>query len=301
MTIPYMITIGNILTHEQKDAIEGIINSTFDEVNRHYNNYNPDSEVSQINRLKEYERFTLSEPMKVFLTRVGHMVELTDGYFDPSVAPAFMFWKETVSRGEVPNEERLKAVLRGVGWHHIHLDNGKLYKDHSATALDFGGIAKGYCIDLISERLRANGFTNHLIEWGGEIYCSGTHPEGRNWTIHVRHPYDADPSKALAALPLQDLALASSGSYFQFWDVVKNGNTIRYTHIMHPKKGELLSFSRNSPVACSVIAKTCLEADALATRAMIFNDRGEAGAWARQITNLNPEYIFLFVYPDDID
>ena len=102
---------------------------------------------------------------------------------------------------------------------------------------------------------------------GWEINTRGLHPEKRAWKIGIQ---------GLSTLDLTNSAVATSGSYVQNWTI----NSINYTHIIDPHTRLPLI---NAPISsASVIASTCLEADALATSLMLFPSKEEAEEWAKE-------------------
>gem|GEM_PF-119077 len=58
----------------------------------------------------------------------------------------------------------------------------------SALQIDLCSIAKGYAVDLASERLHAAGWHNHFIEIGGEARGRGCKPDGQPWWCHLETP-----------------------------------------------------------------------------------------------------------------
>lgn len=265
MTIPYCVQVGDRLSDEQTVQIQRLILDTFAEVNTIYNNWNPDSEVSRLGTLAAHQSIELSEPLTAFLRFVGQVVARTEGRFDPTVEPLQRVWKEHLRKGRVPERAQLAPIAQATGWHHIHLEGSSFWKDDALTALDLGGVAKGYTVDLIAERLDQAGYASIYVEWGGEIRTIGQHPEGRAWKVGI---------EGLSAIELSGAAIATSGSYIQNWTIT--GMT--YTHIIDPRTGEPL---HNCPISSvSVIAPTCAEADALATALMLFPSCAAAEAWA---------------------
>ena len=172
------------------------------------------------------------------------MTELSEGRFDPTIEPLQKLWKEHLAQGTVPSKPQIDALLPAIGWNKIHLSKGKICKDHDLTSLDLGGIAKGYCVDLLVERLNANGYPSIFVEWGGEIRTSGQHPDNRPWTIFISRFGNPDPEKALAILTLRNQAIATSGDYIQQWKVQKEntGEEAVYFHIIDPLTGQPLCF-----------------------------------------------------------
>lgn len=254
MTMAYSVKIGD--PHPNLNLAESIVLTTFSEINAIYNNWNPQSEISQLNRLPAGEKKRLSDSLAAFLRRIDTIVRLTEGRFDPTVAPV----KESLLKGELQSE------TTAVGWDNIHLDGNLFWKDHDKTAIDLGGAAKGYAVDLILERLQEAGFCHLFVGWGGEIRASGLHPQQRPWKIAIRGG---------GILELKDEAIATSGSYLQNWTIEET----TYTHIIDPHTKKPLSAT---PItSASVLSQTCFEADALATALMVFPSKQEAYAWAK--------------------
>ncbi len=257
MSMAYCVKIGD--PRPDLALAEKIIASAFSEIDCVYNNWNPHSEISQLNRLPAGKKQILSDPLAAFLHRVDALVEFTEGRFDPTIAPV----KENLLKGE------LQSDASAIGWEMIVLEGNQFSKKHDKTALDLGGAAKGFAVDLILERLQEAGFRNMFVEWGGEIRVSGSHPEGRPWKVAI---FGGE------TLELREEAIATSGSYLQNWTIDGTG----YTHIVDPQTKQPLALS-NAPIAsASVLSKTCFEADAIATALMLFASQEEAYAWAEE-------------------
>ena len=268
MTIDYCVQIGDPLSKEEKNTIEHLITTTFLEVHQIYNNWNPDSEISKLNALSAHQKVSLSKKLASLLAIVHHMVILTEGRFDPTIEPLQQLWKHSLRAGYTPPEEKLAELVPAIGWDKVHFEDAIFWKEHALTAIDLGGIAKGYAVDLLTERLIDHGFTSIYVEWGGEIRTAGTHPSGRPWKVGI---LGSD------ALTLRDVAIATSGSYAQNWTI----EGVFYTHIFDPHTGRPLQNASISSV--SIIAPTCAEADSLATALMLFPSIESAQLWAQQL------------------
>jgi len=46
-------------------------------------------------------------------------------------------------------------------------------KEYGGTVLDFGGVAKGWVVDNIIQRLNGAGFNDVYVDWGGDIRATG--------------------------------------------------------------------------------------------------------------------------------
>lgn len=260
MTVPYRILVGRELSFFERKAIKAIINKTFEEVDNTYNYWNPSSEISGLNRLKKNERKQISFQLKNFLILTEEIVKITEGRFDPTIGHLQKLWKD-----KLLTDDEVTTALSEVGWHKIHYEESIFWKDSDLVSLDLGGIAKGFCVDLLTERLQDAGCHDVYVEWGGEIRAGGHHPEGRPWRVFISRLGDLDPDHAIAIVDLNDAAIATSGDYLQNWEV--NGTI--YYHIINPKTGYPLVSVPNAVASASVLAPSCALADGLATALMM--------------------------------
>ncbi|ASJ72915.1 FAD:protein FMN transferase [Granulosicoccus antarcticus] len=90
------------------------------------------------------------------LESVDLAYHLTHGLFDPSVQP---MWRNAVE-GRDPAE-----ALHLVGWEKVEFNDARVTLA-PGQALTFNGIAQGFATDLVSERLKALGFNQTLVNIG---------------------------------------------------------------------------------------------------------------------------------------
>lgn len=300
MTMDYYIIIGRVLTDAEQRSIQKLVSATFREVDSIYNKWNPESELTKLNRLKAGEVVPLSQELENFLLLTDSIVKLSGGKFDPTIEPLQQLWKSHLSNGKMPSEVDVQTILQVVGWRHIHFGDGKFYKDHDGTSLDLGGIAKGYCVDLLVERLVEEGFNHVFVEWGGEIRAHGMHPDNRPWIIMTNCLDDEEPENAIAHISLYDQSIATSGDYIQNWKISQDGVETTFFHIIDPTTAKPLIATQKSVASATVVAPTCVLADALATVAMMYPTLSEANKWVEQICEQNPEIRF-WLYSRDSD
>ena len=282
MTMEFKVIIGKKLSEKEIKAAETIILNTFDEVNRIYDIWNPESELSRLNALPPHTRAPLSKELEHLFVLTDEVVQLSNQRFDPTIAPLQKLWKEHLVQGNIPTSDAIENAHSLCGWNSIHFGNGFFYKD-KACRLDLGGIAKGYCVDLLIERLREH--TSVFVEWGGEIRAIGKHPAKRPWTIFISKLGSSDVDKAVDVIPISDQAIATSGDYLQHWTV----NKTRYCHIIDPKKAMPLIAHEDSIASTSVCAPNCALADGLATAAMTFSSAEEANQWFSEVKKRYPD------------
>lgn len=264
MTIPYRILADSSIPAER---IQKTIDATFSEVDLHYNRYNPDSELSHFNRAQAFTNFPLSSGLHALLLKTDQLVQATDGAFDPSVEPLQQLWKQAFDQGKTPSHEQIRPLLKTLGWHHLKLKDNAAVKDIDGFALDLGGIAKGYAVDLLYERIHALGVSHLYVEWGGEIRVSKNHPSGRPWNVAIHPISDAEP----IVLELSNQAVATSGDYEQSYLAIDDqGKQQRYFHILDINTGTPLTAPEDKHYSFTVVAPDCTTADGLAT-ALFFN------------------------------
>ena len=135
--------------------------------------------------------------------------------------------------------------------------------------LDLSSIAKGYGVDQVAELVRREGFTDFIVEIGGEVRAGGTRRDGRPWRVGINRPRaDALPDELYRVAFLRDEAFATSGDYRNFF--ARDG--VRYSHVLDPRTGRPVT---NRVVSVSIRAPDCTLADGLATAVMVMG--AEAG------------------------
>ena len=131
-------------------------------------------------------------------------------------------------------------------------------------ALDLGGIAKGYALDLAAAAVVKLGITSGVIDLGGNLYLLPEPPPGKTcYRIGIRSPSGKGDSGTVLELP-GNCAVSTSGSYERF--VVLEGK--RYGHVVDPATGEAPYLNRSA----TAVAPTGIESDWLSSSAFL---RGE--------------------------
>jgi len=296
MTINYRILVGEKLNTDQRVIVQKIIDDTFVEIDTIYNKWNLHSELSQLNDLPANQKKTLSPQLLIFFTYIDHFVNLTEGRFDPTIEPLHQLWKTYLEQGQIPPQNEIEHLKPAIGWDKISFKDGEFQKADDRTQLDFGGIAKGYCVDLLVERLMEAGLNNIFVEWGGEIRAQGQHPTRRPWSIFISKLGDRNPEHAIAQLDLNNRAIATSGDYYQSWTItLPDGQTKSYCHIFNPLTLSPLEVKTGSVASASLTADNCLTADTLAKVLMLFDTVDEAKEWIDSIQQNYPSIDYWIV------
>ncbi|MCF6225921.1 MAG: FAD:protein FMN transferase [Xanthomonadales bacterium] len=144
----------------------------------------------------------------------------------------------------------------------VYFQGDSVCSSNPATQLDFGGIAKGYAVDLIVDKLKAAGVGAAIVNTGGDLRAY-SQVERQYWHIAVRHPQQG--LIGLIEITADD-AVFTSGNYQRY--VEHQGQ--RYAHILDPRTGRPVS----DIVSVTVLASSGLQADAAATALMVAGLKG---------------------------
>jgi len=221
--------------------------------------YDPESDLSRLNAAAGEEAFQRVSPHTVRMIEASRRIAaLTDGAFDPTVAPLVEMWGFNTGAppARMPSADRIDRVLARVGLEHVSVSNGMARIRTAGVAMDFGGIAKGYGVDLCYDMLRDAGIENMMVNIGGNLRVGGRPEAARPWRIGVRDPFDNN--RLLGTLSLFDGdAVATSGHYERFVTIAGR----RYAHIIDPRTGRPVA----GMAGVTVVDRAGVAADGLST------------------------------------
>jgi FAD:protein FMN transferase len=235
-----------------------VVFERFRALNAIFSDYDPTSELSRLSAtVGKATPQRVSADLWKLLTFSQQLSEHSAGAFDISVGPLTQLWRKSKRSRELPATDVLREAIAATGYQHIelHAQEQTVLLKKPGMKLDAGGIAVGYAIDESLAELKRHGITCAMIDASGDIGCSEPPPGEVGWRIGIAplNP-NALPSKFLR---LKNIALTTSGDAFQA--ITIDGK--RYSHIVSPQTG--LGLTR--PMAVTVLAKTAIEADSLAT------------------------------------
>ena len=195
----------------------------------------------------------------------------SNGAFDPTLGPLIDAWGFGKGHTATVDTLRLDSLLNITGIGRTELRNGVLYKETPLIRFNFSAIAKGYGCDRIGEMLSANGAKSYLVEIGGEIRCAGKNAAGKNWKISIDKPILSDSvlHDSQCVIEVTDVGIATSGNYRNFH---KSGAST-YGHTISSTTGRPV---QTDVLSATVVAKSCMEADGLATAMMAMGSKDGA-------------------------
>jgi FAD:protein FMN transferase len=200
-------------------------------IDRAMSPHRPDSELSRINRDAGHQAVPLSAEMLALLTRAQSLSALSQGAFDISFASAGQLYDYRL--GVAPDADRLRQACAQIDYRQLQLDpaQGTLRFGQPGMRIDLGGFAKGHAVNNAIAILRSLGIQHAMVAAGGDSQLLGDRL-GRPWSIAIRDPRRA--AEVVAVLPLQDVAISTSGDYERFFE--RNG--VRHHHLLDPRTGE---------------------------------------------------------------
>jgi thiamine biosynthesis lipoprotein len=251
---------GDGLAASRCHEIGAGINARLDSVVRQMSHFDPDSDLSRLNRAAAGSIVQL--PQELFrVLRCGiEIANATCGWFDPTLGAASALWgfgPEPVAA--FPAEATIMAVIERCGWQKLQLDSGRCAAyQPGGLQLNLGGIAKGFAVDYVLEWLRHCGLDSALVEIGGELAAFGVKPDGTPWWVALENPPSAVSLLPETVVALADCAVASSGDWMQRrWVGAR-----LVTHLIDPTTGTPYE---GCVAGATVIHESCMIADAWAT------------------------------------
>lgn len=245
---------------DSKVAADRAIEHAFNELRRlekSFNFYSEESELSMINRNAGLRPVKASKDMMDILKKAIYISELTKGAFDITTGPLTRLWD--FNKKNIPDGQKIKEALKLVGYKNIIIDemNSTVFLKKKGMLIDLGGIAKGYGADRAIEILKADGMKAALVAIAGDIRAYGVKNNGSPWMIGIKDPRARGDDDLIATLPLKDCAISTSGDYERFF--IKDGK--RYHHILNPATGYPADFTGG----VSVIGDAGYLTDSMAT------------------------------------
>lgn len=210
----------------------------------------PRGALGRLNRL----RHTDDPELIRLIDRAFEISRLTGGAFDIRVGDLirrYGFLDQVAETTRPDSVAALAAAAQALRWEPA--DDGGYRLTGSHATLTLGGIAKGYAVDVVVDRLKQLGCRAGLVNAGGDLRAWGGSADDP-WRIGIEHPGNGD---FLALLALSAGAVATSGSYRN--RVISQGDTVH--HIIEPGSGR----SVRGKQSVTVTAPNCTLADALAT------------------------------------
>jgi len=243
--------------HVPSETVFDTLWQQIDAFEQRFSRFLPDSELSGCNRTAGSQQ-PISAEFRALLVTTQVMAERSQGLYNPFILPALQragyrgSWPQPHIRDEALNYENRVAV---VDWREMTIGDTWVHIPKN-TALDFGGIGKGYLLDRLDETLKALDVAGYWLSLGGDILCSGHDVSGEFWQIGIQHAKRETDTVATVTNHGQKLAVATSG-------------TTKRQGVSDPRTGQP---AKTNVLTATVSADTATSADVTAKCLVIAGD-----------------------------
>ena len=230
--------------------------------------WRPDSDVLRLNAAAGRGPIPVGDDMRVVLEAAAEASRLTHGKFDVTFGALADVWRfDHDHDNRVPTAEEIAARLPLIDYTAVRLDSkaGTAEIMRLGVRVHLGGIGKGYAVERAAALLRGAGFSDFLIQAGGDLYAAGRRGD-RPWRVGLYDPRGSDGA-TFASIDLADETFSTSGDYERFF--VQDG--VRYHHLLDPDTGQPARSCRS----VTILARSPLTADWASTGVFILGP--EAG------------------------
>ncbi len=188
------------LDEQQALELTEKIYAEINRIERMADRFNPQSEISLMNRLAAVEPLPVSDEWFAMTEQCINYNRISAGLFDVTI-------NSLNNHKDGINEIELDPELKTV------------YFKHPDVQIDLNGYFKGYALDKVKDILTENQCNDAFVNMGNSsILALGNHPNGEGWKVNL-------PGQVNKFITLVNECLTSSG------------NTAHYRHIINPLTG----------------------------------------------------------------
>lgn len=250
------------------DRVQAVVDQMLEVFEDEASTWRPDSALSRFNRAPAGTCRQMPRSIIDLVQLAEQLHEQSGGSFDLTLGPLMALWGfHGGDDRQIPDPQQIAEAMQRVGQQHLRVEGSQLCKDR-ALELDISGIAAGYMIDRVAERLIAMGIKSYMVEITGELKADGLKPGGTPWRIAVEEPRD-DNRVAQLVLPLRGYGISTSGDYRNYFE--QDGQ--RYSHTFDPLNGKPVM---QSLAAVTVLHPSAAWADGLSTVLLV---KGSDAGW----------------------
>ena len=209
-------------------------------------NYRAVSGVNNIYTINNADGEVIVDPKLFKMIKDTMEIRMVVKYFNPFIGSLAKKWKEAIASGTTLSDEVIVQEKQKIlGASITYKDN--VVKLNGEAELDFGGIAKGYTLDVIKDYLEEKEIKHYLINAGSSSILLGEKRSADGYfSVGIK-----DLQKAY--LSLKNCVISTSG------------NTAQGEHIVDPRTG-LLANTYDSVI---VVSEGGMLGDALSTSMMM--------------------------------
>lgn len=267
---------------EEQKKLKSKVDSLLAAIDQSMSTYIEESTISRLNRSDSVQ---VDSMFKTVFIESKRLSELTNGAFDPTIAPLIEAWGFDFSDPRKMDSSEVIRLKRFCGFDQFMLKEDWLVKNNPKAKLNFNAVAQGYSVDLMAQLLRDHNIEHYFVELGGEVIVKGKNKDDVLWRVGIDQPSGMNLERALSAIvSLEDESMVTSGNYRKFIEIEGK----KYSHTLDPKSGFPV---KQNLLSATVIAKNSMTADALATACMVMGLEK-----AKEFLKSNPDYYGILIY-----
>jgi len=221
--------------------------------------WEPESDLSRYRQAEAGTWVSFADESYGVLAQSLEISTLSNGAYDPKVGEVIDLLGFGPSEPIMMDWNQIEQVLSEVDRYAVLLDpEGKRVFQPGGCQLDLCSIAKGYAVDLIADRLKAEGLNHFFIEIGGEVRGEGCKPDGQPWWCALQRSMGTECLLPETVAAMCRLSVATSGNCLR----KRQLGGLEIGHIVSPKEDIRLE---EGLLSVSVFDPSCMVADAFAT------------------------------------
>lgn len=251
--------------------------------------YDPESELSRLNRAAGKSPFVASDELFCYISRLMQFAQLSGGAVDPTVAPLLDAWDFTSLAPKCPTKAKIETALQLVGCEKVHLhgQDSAVSFQSPEMRLDAGATGKGYAVDRVCDVLLQAGVKRAVVDFGGNLRMIGArNDQGDPWKVNLQAPWRTR-GESLGYMLLQTGAVATSGGYDRYIEV--DGQT--YSHLLNPLTGYP---AEDRYLSTTIISKSAFICDVMSTAFFVM----EFEKAVSMLQHLDPDAGYLLIKKD---
>ncbi len=242
----------------------------------------PESDVFRINNSNSDYEFLHDETARLALYAL-EMAKKTDGALNPAIYPIVKAWGFTTGEYKIPSESEILSILPYTDFSEIQIEeiakpeNAEksekkiIFHKQDGMMIDFGAVAKGFAGDEAVKILELFGIKSAILDLGGNIVALGAKPDGTEWNVGIKNPWDGE--NPVAGIKIKNQCVVTSGGYERFF-VGADGK--KYIHIFDGKTGFP---AENELESVSVVSESGAYADSLSTALFVMGTEKAIDFW----------------------
>ncbi len=241
----------------QEDAIaaEKVALAEIDRLTKILSGYDVDSEWSKLlGEQGSTEVLSVSRELRNVLEQGEQIRQQTAGAFDFRAGALSKLWISTAEENRIPTAMERAAVTSGFATTPYELTEAGL-RWNTELNLSTDGLAKGYVIDQVAQRLiEMKTVTGCCVNIGGDLKVLGD----AKASVSIENPFrPMEGAAPLLGIRSEGVAVSTSGNYRRIITVAGR----RFSHILDTRSGMPV----DHVVSATVVAPTASASDALAT------------------------------------